>query len=316
MKLRPVLISGWVALALTLICSTIAGAEVVGRMTQVEGRVDLLKGGKLPAVPLQVNDTVEPGDVVRTKSLSKAQITFIDNSLLTLSQEARIAIEEFKFDPNQGKRQAVLEIFQGLALAVVNKILKAEEPDFVIKTQTAIVGVRGTEIGMRNQPNSSTILNFQGRTQVGNILPEVSRMFLKAFKVAFSMVSWNNGSSRWVLLGDMQGTTVARNLPPTVPFVITPQDQILFMRQLSTYAALPRQPNVTGAPLTPAGSGSNFPVDLNLTGAQNTVNNLTNITVPPKVVPQVQAPPPPPPPPPAPPAPEPHPYMPSYSVGS
>ncbi len=150
MKLRQVLISGWVALALMLIGSTVAGAEVVGRLTQLEGRVDLLKGGKLPAVALKVNDTVEPGDVIRTKSLSKAQITFIDDSLLTLSQEARIAIEEFKFEPSQGKRQAVLEIFQGLALAVVNKILKAEEPDFVIKTQTAIVGVRGTEIGMRN----------------------------------------------------------------------------------------------------------------------------------------------------------------------
>ncbi len=46
-------------------------------------------------------------------------------------------------------------------------------------------------------------------------------------------------------------------------------------------------------------------------GAQNTVNNLTTITVPPKVVPQVQAPPPPPPPP----TPAPHPSSPSYSIG-
>ena len=152
-----------------------------------------------------------------------------------------------------------MEIFQGLALAVVNKILKAEEPDFVIKTQTAIVGVRGTEIGMRNQPNSSTILNFQGRTQVGNIFPEVSRLFLKAFKVAFSTGSWNNGSSRWVLLHDMQGTTVARNLPPTVPFGITPQDRMLFMRQLTTYAALPGRHHTPGTPVTRTGSGSNQP---------------------------------------------------------
>jgi FecR protein len=308
MKLRRVLISGWVALALMLIFSTVAGAEVVGRLTQLEGRVELLKGGKLPAVPLKLDDTVEPGDIIRTKSLSKAQITFIDNSLLTLSQESRIAIEEFKFDPGQEKRHAVLQIFQGLALAVVNKILKAEEPDFVIKTQTAIVGVRGTEIGMRNQPNSSTILNFQGRTQVGNIFPEVSRLFLKAFKVAFSKGSWNNGSSRWVLLQDMQGTTVARNLPPTVPFTITPQDQMMFMRQLTTYAALSGRHNAPGAPVTPA-SGSTITVGLHLPGSQTTVNNLTTVTVPPKVVPQVQtappAPPPPAPPPPPPPTPTP-----------
>ena len=96
MKLRQVLISGRVALALMLIFSTVAGAEVVGRLTEAEGRVDLLKGGKLPAVALKVNDTVEPGDVIRTKSRSKAQITFIDNSLLTLSQESRLAIEEFR----------------------------------------------------------------------------------------------------------------------------------------------------------------------------------------------------------------------------
>jgi hypothetical protein len=292
MKLRQVLISGWVALALMLIFSTVAGAEVVGRLTRLEGRVDLLKGGKLPAIPLKVDDTVEPGDVVRTKSLSKAQITFIDNSILTLSPESRIAIEEFKFEPGQGKRRAVLEIFQGLALAVVNKILKAEEPDFVIKTQTAIVGVRGTEIGIRNQPHSSTILNFQGRTQVGNILPEVSRLFLKAFKVAFSTGSWNDGSSRWVFLKDMQGTTVPRNLRPIAPFGITPQDQKLFMQQLSTYA--PTQSKNHHAPgpgaLPRGGLGSNIPASVNPPRGQNTLSTITTITVPPKVVPQVQAP--------------------------
>lgn len=314
MKLRQVLVSGWVALALMLICSTFAGAEVVGRLTQVEGRVDLLKGGKLPAVALKVNDTVEPGDVIRTKSLSKAQITFIDNSLLTLSQESRIAIEEFKFEPGQGKRQAVLEIFQGLALAVVNKVLKAEEPDFVIKTQTAIVGVRGTEIGMRNQPNSSTILNFQGRTQVGNILPEVSRLFLKAFKVAFSVGSWNNGSGRWVLLQDMQGTTVGRNQVPTAIFTVTPQDQMQFMQQLSTYAPTQsKNHHVPGPGALPRGGlGSNIPASVNPPGGQNTLSTITTVTVPPKLLPQVLAPPPPPPPPPAP-APQPSP--PSYSVG-
>ena len=156
--------------------------------------------------------------------------------------------------------------------------------------------MRGTEIGRRNQPSSSTILNFQGRTQVGNIFPEVNRLFLKAFKVAFSAGSWNNDSNRWVLLHDMQGTTVGRNLPPAAPFGITPQDQMLFMRQLTTYAALSGQHPAPGTPVTLTGSGANHPVGLILPGSQNTVNNLTTITVPPKLVPQVQVPPPPPPP--------------------
>jgi hypothetical protein len=293
MKVQKVLRSAWIAVALILIFSSMAGAGVVGRLTQLEGRVDLLKGGNLPAIPLKVNDTVEPGDVVRTKSLSKAQITFIDNSTLTLSQESRIAIEEFKFDANQGKRRAVLEIFHGLALAVVNKILKAEEPDFVIKTQTAIVGVRGTEFGIRIHPNSSSILNFKGRTQVGNIFPEVSRLFLKAFKVAYATGSWNDGSNRWVNLLDMQGTTVARNLPPTLPFTLTIQDRELFMRQLTTYIATQSKNHHTPARKGSAGSG--VPVCLTPPGSQNILNLLTSVTVPPKVVtpPQIAPPPPP-----------------------
>jgi len=283
MQVRQVLVSAWVALALIMMVAAVAAAGVVGHLTQVEGRVELLKGGNLPAIPLKADDTVEPGDVIRTKSLSKAQITFIDNSILTLSQDARLAIEEFTYDPNQGKRHAVLEMFQGLALAVVNKIIKIEEPDFVIKTQTAIMGVRGTEFGIRIQPNSSSILNFTGRTQVGNIFPEVSRLFLKAFKVAFS---WNSGSGQWVLLGDMQGTTVARNLPPTMPFHLTPQDRILFMRQLTTFISTQKQPHQGPAP---QGSlGSNPAVSLTPLGTLNTLGTLSTVTVPPKLVPTPQ----------------------------
>jgi hypothetical protein len=286
--------------AAMLTYATVAGAATVGRFTLVEGRVDLLKDGNLPAVVVKVDDAVGSGDVIRTKSLSRAQITFIDNSTLTISPESRIAIEEFTFDAAQNKRSAVLTLFQGLTLAVVNKIIKTEEPDFVVKTHTAIVGVRGTEFGVRLSPNSSTILNFMGSTQVGNIFPEVSRRFLKAFKVAFSF-GWNNSSNRWVLLKAMQGTTVGLNLPPTKPFSITREDQMQFMRQLATNAIgqghhsrdLPK--SVAGSSMPPSG-----PPAITTPGTPSTLNLLTTVTVPPTLTPRAQTPPPTPPAPPTP----------------
>ena len=125
---------------------------------------------------------------------------------------------------------------------------------------------------------------------MGNIFPEVSRLFLKAFKVAYSMGSWNDGSSRWVLLQDMQGTTVARNLPPTIPFGLTPQDRMQFMRQLTTYVSTQSQNHhVPGPGAAPRGGlGSNIPVSVNPPGPQNTLNTLTTITVPPLLVPNPQ----------------------------
>lgn len=210
-----------------------AQAEVVGKLTMAEGGVGLLKGGKPPAHPVKVGDGVEPGDVLRTKSLSKAQITFLDNSTLTLSPESRIAIEAYMFDPAKGKRNAVLRMFQGLALIVVEKIF-SETPDFIVQTHTAVMGVRGTEVGIRLTPMSSVFLNFQGRTQVSSSFAEVS------------------GS---VELKTMEGTTVQRGLPPTLAFGISPEDRKLFMSQLAS-GALSSKPKSGSLVTTSVAAGS------------------------------------------------------------
>jgi uncharacterized membrane protein YgcG len=222
-----------VVLAFQVGSLTHAQADVVGRLTQVEGRVDLMRGGQLPATQVKVDDGVQPGDVLRTKSLSKAQITFIDNSTLTISPESRVGIEAYMFDSAQNKRNAVLQLFQGLAHVVVNKVLKSAEPDFVIKTHTAIMGIRGTEFGIRLHPNSSTILNFEGLLQVGNIFSEVGQLSRRAFKLAYSFGPCGGDDRHWVCLKNMQGTTVVSGLDPQQPFAVTLKDMQNFMSQMA-----------------------------------------------------------------------------------
>ena len=280
----------WVVFViLLLLVGPLAGAQgdVVGRLTQVEGRVDILRGGQLPATPVKVDDGVQAGDVLRTKSLSKAQITFIDNSILTISPDSRIGIEAYMFDSAQKKRNAVVQLFKGLAHVVVSKIFQSAEPDFVVKTQTAVMGVRGTDFGIRVQPNSSEILNFEGRLQVGNIFPEVSQLFRRAFKVAYSFGSGAGGGG-WVFLNNMQGTTVARGLPPTLPYALSSQDRELFMQQLSTTASTGPK-SFQGLSLARGGSGTGplgliSPISTSVQGDQTTLAILTTITVPPTVV--------------------------------
>lgn len=223
----------FVILAFQVTALTIVQADVVGRLTQVEGRVDLMRGGQLPATPVKVDDGVQPGDVLRTKSISKAQVTFIDNSTLTIAPKSRVAIEAYMFDSTQNKRNVVVQLLQGLAHVVVNKVFKLAEPDFVFKTQTAVAGVRGTDFGVRIHPNSSTILNFVGLLRVGNILSEMSQLSRRAFKLAYSFGPGAGSGLNWVYLRDMQGTTVARGLPPTQAFAISPEDLQAFMNQMA-----------------------------------------------------------------------------------
>lgn len=209
----------WVVLVLMAIqvgTLTTARADVVGHLTEVTGQVSLMKGGKLPAIPAKLQDGVEPGDVVRTKSASKALITFMDNSTITIAPESKVAIEAYMFEPAQEKRNAVFQLFQGLAYVVVNKVFKVQNPDFIVKTHTAVMGVRGTEFGIRLYPASSTILNFKGVLEVGNFSPEISGLSRKALKIAHS---WGAGHISWinpVFLHAMEGATVAQNLPPAI----------------------------------------------------------------------------------------------------
>lgn len=171
----------WAIFALTLLSLAIAAgaqAAVVGRFTQVEGQVDLLKQGKTPAAPARVNDGVESGDVIRTKSKAKAQIKFVDDSLVTLAPESRMAVADYVFDANKGERRAVLRFFRGVIHTVVTRIMKTQEPDFLMETHTAVLGVRGTENYTVLLPNTTGAYLINGLLEVRSNNPKIPEIVL------------------------------------------------------------------------------------------------------------------------------------------
>ena len=203
-------------IALGLVLPSGGEAAVVGHFTEVEGRVDLMKAGNLPALPVKVQDGIEPGDVVRTKSLSRAQLKFVDDTVLTISPESRVAIEKYMYDGQKGQRQAVLEIFRGLVHTAVAKIIKTEKPDFIIKTQTTTMGVRGTTWYTVLSPQCTDVYNESGKLCVENIFPEITGQ---------------------VCLETNQFCRVEFSLPPTMPMNYTPEDVIQLKLRLSPQAS-------------------------------------------------------------------------------
>ncbi len=202
--MQPRYLAGLLALAAFALAPPLtAQATAVGRFVQVEGSVDLMRGGKAPAVPVKVQDEVEQGDAVRTKSLSKAQIHFVDDTVLDVAPESRVAIDEYVYDAAKGKRQAVVEIFRGLVHFAVNKIAQNEKPDFIMKTHTGVLGVRGTAWYAQLNPLNTDIYNERGITEVQNLFQEVPGK---------------------VTLTGMEFTRVGLNLPPTLPLPITQRD--------------------------------------------------------------------------------------------
>jgi hypothetical protein len=252
-------------LVLGLTLTVGAEAAVVGHFTEVEGRVDLMKGGNLPTLPVKVQDGVEPGDVIRTKSLSRAQLKFVDDTVLTIAPESRVAIEEYLYDAQKGQRQAVLQIFRGLVHTVVSKVIQTEKPDFIIKTHTSIVGVRGTSWYTVLAPHYTDFYNESGKLRLQNIFAEI---------VGF------------VDLGVNQFSRVGTGLPPTVAMHYSPEDLAPIKSYISSRAGgqagsgglggqqlpSPSDLRATGDTTSPAFQG---PVGPGSLVTQNTIANLT-----------------------------------------
>jgi hypothetical protein len=239
-----------------------AGAAVVGRFTLVTGQVDLLKGGKIPAIPAKVQDGVEAGDVVRTKAKAKAQLTMVDDSVITLAPESRLALADYQYDAARGERRAVVRLFRGLVHTVVNRIIKTEEPDFIMETHTAVMGVRGTDWYTLLGPNFTSVYLARGILGAQSNLAAIPAL---------------------VLLQSMQFTQILRGTPPYQPQTLTPETLRMLEKLMDT--GLVGGGLGFGVP-SPTGADVQFPLGLPVSPDQKILQQ----TIPPVLPPQHQMP--------------------------
>ena len=176
-------------------------AASVGKFTFVTGRVDVLKPGAKRAVPVKLGDRVFVGDIVRTKSRSRAQVTFIDDSVINIAAKSRIGVKKFFFEPEKKRRSSLLRSFRGMIRAVIPKMFIKDDSRFEIETPTAVAAVRGTDWIMTTKIKTTDVVVLDGLVAVKNILPEIVGE---------------------VLVGVNHVTTVAMNRPPSPPRPVTP----------------------------------------------------------------------------------------------
>jgi hypothetical protein len=156
-------------------------AEAVGKFTIVQGRVDILREGNLPAIPAEKSDPVFVKDIIRTKSDSRAEVTFRDGNILRIDQRSRIDISEYFTE--EGRNKGVVKLTRGKVEAIVEKSIvrrisiSPEANRFEIHTPNAVAGVRGTDLFVFYFNNMTVVLSSDGVGYVYNLeAPEVVRV--------------------------------------------------------------------------------------------------------------------------------------------
>jgi hypothetical protein len=127
---------------LTEICQAASSsvAEIIGINGQVESRV---RGGAFsPAAVLQ---KLSVQDAVRTLVNSKAELSFIDQSIVVLGAQTTMEISNYRLGEREVRPVRDLKLVSGKMRFMVNKFFGTGDAEFSVDTPTLGVGVRGTD---------------------------------------------------------------------------------------------------------------------------------------------------------------------------
>jgi hypothetical protein len=129
------------AAGMVLALRAAVAADAPGVVAQINGAPMVRREGK--PVTLQAGTELERGDIITTDGKSKVRIVIADESELTVGPNSRLIFEEIIVRPKD--RVGRLQVVAGSFKIAISKFL-AGPTNYEIRTQTAVVGVRGTVV--------------------------------------------------------------------------------------------------------------------------------------------------------------------------
>jgi len=127
---------------LPLTCPVFAAGEI-GSVSRVQNAAWALSTETNRG--LEAGSPIFMGDVLSTGSQSRLEVTFADGTLLTLGQNAVIAVDDYVYDPENEEGAGVWNVIAGAFLMVTGEIAKTSPEFFSVRTPVAHIGIRGTQ---------------------------------------------------------------------------------------------------------------------------------------------------------------------------
>jgi hypothetical protein len=158
-----VLVLRLLAIPLLLVLPSSAGAaESVGKVTRVQNQAQI---GATPAV---VGTPVHMNDRLRTGANARLEVTFNDKSVLTLGENANVAIDRYVYNPAKSTGELALNATRGAFRFAGGSIEKLQKKTVTISTPVAAMAVRGTDFWAGPIDGKFGVLLLKGNVRVSN----------------------------------------------------------------------------------------------------------------------------------------------------
>ncbi len=159
-------------------------ARSVAEVFYYKGHVDILRKGSIRGLPIQTtNNQLFIGDILRTKSNGYAKVNFIDKNKVEVYPDSRLIVLSYEQNKEINLRKGVVK-FEISRLSGVKA--------FTIRTNTAIIGVKGTIFWVYVFPFQTIVIVEKGiveLTPISLIKQKGGKKIIKSGQL--SIVSYN-----------------------------------------------------------------------------------------------------------------------------
>lgn len=117
----------------------------VGKVTEQTGPTEIVRASR--SMPSAINSAVEMNDTIVT-ARARAELTFEDATKVRITEQSKLIIDDFVYDPRQGTGKLAMKVALGTARYASGQIAKNNPQQVSVKTPTASIAVRGTDFSM------------------------------------------------------------------------------------------------------------------------------------------------------------------------
>ncbi len=119
-----------------------ADGPQIAQVKTVSGDAAIVRnGGRLAA---KVGDPVFEKDTIETGDDGAIGLTFTDNTVMSTGPDSEIALDEYRFDSSNFNGAMLADMRKGTVAMVSGDIARSTPGAMKVRTNTAILGVRGT----------------------------------------------------------------------------------------------------------------------------------------------------------------------------
>ena len=107
-------------------------------------------------------------DELRTGPNGRLQVTFRDDTVLTLGENANVTIDRYVFDPDRGIGEALFQTTRGAFRFATGRLKDVPDKKITVSTPMAELGVRGTKFWGGPIDGQYGVFLIEGKVIVSN----------------------------------------------------------------------------------------------------------------------------------------------------